>query len=192
MCDPGLQLTFVLQSDETPMNTLGKAAPELADDRESYAVRRGGITLGHIAWHPRGATDELRELAHGVRPPLLDAGLGPALHDLANRAPVRVEVTATSERYPLDGEAAAYFVACEGLTNAIKHAHAGRILLQVARCDSTLVVSVIDDGMGGATGSPGSGLTGLSDRVAARGGNLRVDSARGRGTTLVAELPCVS
>lgn len=290
MKDPGLQLTFVLQADEAPVNTLGRPAPELADVGESYAVRRGGIALGHIAWHPRDATDpallpavvsaaglaiemarmrvelrrrldeveasrvrlatvadeerrrlerdlhdgaqqrlvaigltlrhaqhqlgtanedvrhtldgaitevtaaidELRELAHGVRPPLLDAGLGPALHDLANRAPVRVEVTTTSERYPLDIEAAAYFVACEGLTNAIKHSHADRILLQVARCDSTLIVSVIDDGLGGATVSPGSGLTGLSDRVAARGGNLRVDSARGHGTTLVAELPCVS
>jgi signal transduction histidine kinase len=67
-----------------------------------------------------------------------------------------------------------------------------RILLQVARRDSTLLVSVVDDGVGGATVGPGSGLTGLSDRLAAHGGNLRVDSARGRGTRLVAELPCVS
>ena len=138
------------------------------------------------------AIEELRALAHGLRPALLQAGLGPALRELASRSPVPVVVSATSDRFPSDVETAAYFVACEGLTNAVKHARAGEVRLEVARQDSTLVVSVADDGVGGAAVGRGSGLTGLSDRVAARGGRLLIDSVRGRGTTLSAELPCVS
>ena len=138
------------------------------------------------------AIEDLRELAHGLRPALLQAGLGPALRDLASRSPVPVEVSATTDRFPPDVEAAAYFVASEGLTNAIKHARADQVVLQVARQNSTLVISVADDGVGGAGMGRGSGLTGLSDRVAARGGLLRIDSVRGHGTTLSAELPCVS
>jgi signal transduction histidine kinase len=138
------------------------------------------------------AIDELRALAHGLRPVLLQAGLGPALRELASRSPVPVEVSASGDRFPPDVEEAAYFVLCEGLTNAVKHARADQVLLQVVRQASTLVVSIADDGVGGATLGGGSGLTGLSDRVAARGGRLSVDSVRGRGTTLSAELPCVS
>jgi signal transduction histidine kinase len=138
------------------------------------------------------AIEELRELARGLRPTLLQAGLGPALRELASRSPVPVEVCATTERFPLDVEAAAYFVACEGLTNAVKHARAEQVVLQVLSQDGALVVSVADDGVGGAALGRGSGLTGLSDRVAARGGRLRVVSIRGGGTTLSAELPCVS
>ena len=137
------------------------------------------------------AIEELRELAQGLHS-TLQTGLGPALRELASRAPLPVEVEAATERYPADVEAAAYFVACEGVTNAIKHAYAERVVLRVARRDSTLVVSVADDGIGGATAGRGSGLTGLSDRVAARGGRLHIDSVRGRGTRLVAELPCES
>ena len=138
------------------------------------------------------AIEELRALAHGLRPALLQAGLGPALRELASRSPVPVVVSATSDRFPSEVETAAYFVACEGLTNAVKHARAGEVRLEVARQDSTLVVSVADDGVGGAAVGRGSGLTGLSDRVAARGGRLLIESVRGRGTTLSAELPCVS
>ena len=111
---------------------------------------------------------------------------------MASRSPVPVEVSATTDRFAPDVEAAAYFVASEGLTNAVKHARADQVVLQVARQNSTLVVSVADDGVGGAGVGRGSGLTGLSDRVAARGGRLRIDSVRGHGTTLSAELPCVS
>jgi signal transduction histidine kinase len=138
------------------------------------------------------AIGELRGLAHGVHPALLQAGLGPALRELASRAPMPVQVTATTDRYEPDLEAAAYFVACEGLTNAVKHARAAQVVLEVSQQDSTLVVTVADDGVGGAAVGSGSGLTGLSDRVAARGGRLQLVSTRGRGTTLRAELPCVS
>jgi signal transduction histidine kinase len=138
------------------------------------------------------AIDELRQLAGGIRPAHLDAGLAPALRDLARRAPLPVEVDAASDRFPTDIETAAYFCACEGLTNAVKHAHATTIRLIARRNHDRLVVSVIDDGIGGAAARNGSGLSGLTDRVAAHGGTLTVDSDKGRGTTLVVEFPCVS
>jgi signal transduction histidine kinase len=150
------------------------------------------LTIDGAVEEITAAIDELRDLAHGLRPSLLQAGLGPALRDLASRSPVPVEVATTALRYPSDLEAAAYFVACEGLTNAVKHAQADRIELEVTGNDEGLVVRVSDDGVGGAAAHNGSGLTGLSDRVAARGGRLHIDSARGTGTSIVAELPCVS
>ncbi len=137
------------------------------------------------------AIDELRELAHGLPPSQLDAGLEPALRELAGRAPLPVEVRTTGERYPTAIEAAAYFIACEGLTNAIKHARATAVVLSAASHDGQLVVSVSDDGVGGVRDG-GSGLNGLRDRVVAHGGSLHIESRRDTGTTLTAELPCVS
>jgi signal transduction histidine kinase len=137
------------------------------------------------------AIDELRELASGLRPAQLDAGLGRALRDLASRAPLPVHVDAGGQRFPADVETAAYFCACEGLTNAVKHAHATRVRLTARSRDGRLVVSVADDGVGGAVARNSSGLTGLSDRVTAQG-TLTIDSGQGRGTTLVAEFPCAS
>jgi signal transduction histidine kinase len=134
--------------------------------------------------------DELRELARGLRPAALDAGLAAALRDLASRAPLPVEVAA-AERFPPHIETAAYFCACEGLTNAVKHSRATKVVLSARRTNGALVVSVADDGVGGAAIDRGSGLTGLSDRVAAHGGTLRIHSD-GSGTTLLAEFPCVS
>ena len=138
------------------------------------------------------AIDELRELARGLRPAPLDTGLGPALRDLARRAPLPVEVVANGDRYPTEVETAAYFTACEGLTNAVKHARATKVVLRAIHEGSRLVVAVVDDGVGGAIARNGSGLAGLSDRVAVHGGTLRIDSRPHRGTTLVAEFPCAS
>jgi len=138
------------------------------------------------------AIDELRELAQGLRPAHLDGGLGPALRELARRAPLPVRVDATADRFPAEVETAAYFTACEGLTNAVKHARASAVELSAGRQGDTLVVRVADDGTGGTQARDGSGLTGLSDRVATQGGRLIVDSVPGRGTVLTAEFPCVS
>jgi len=89
-------------------------------------------------------------------------------------------------------EVAAYFVGSEGVTNAVKHAKAGRIELSAEVRDGRLVVAVADDGVGGATPAGGTGLRGLAERVAALGGTLRIASGPGAGTVLTAELPCGS
>ena len=138
------------------------------------------------------AIGELRELARGLRPPQLDAGLAPALQELASRAAMPVAVDATVERFPDGVETAAYFIACEALTNATKHAHASRVSLSAQRRNGSLVICVADDGVGGAAPGNGTGLSGLRDRVGAHGGTLRIESERGAGTHLIAELPCGS
>jgi signal transduction histidine kinase len=136
------------------------------------------------------AIEELRELARGLPPGQLDAGLAPALRELAGRTPLPVEVRSTGQRLPPGVEAAAYFIACEGVTNAVKHAKASRLVLSAAKQNGRLVVSVVDDGVGGAQEGDGSGLRGLSDRILAQGGTLDIRSEPGAGTTLTAELPC--
>jgi signal transduction histidine kinase len=140
------------------------------------------------------ATQELRELARGLIPPVLaDRGLVPALGALANRSPVRVSVEADdAERASEAVEAAAYFVVSEALTNVARHANANHALVRVARRNGLLYVEIEDDGAGGADLAAGSGLRGLADRVGALGGSLEVDSAPGRGTTVRASLPVSS
>jgi signal transduction histidine kinase len=148
-------------------------------------------TLDSVVAGLAEAIEELRELARGVRPAALDDGLAAALTELAARAPIRTEVDATSERFDNEIEAAAYFVASEALTNAVKHASGSQVVLRANRDNGNLVVSVSDDGRGGAAPGGGSGLTGLGDRVAALGGRLDLRSD-GSGTALVAEFPCES
>jgi signal transduction histidine kinase len=96
------------------------------------------------------------------------------------------------QRFDTGVEAAAYFICCEGLTNAVKHAGATRVDLIADHERERLVVRVVDDGVGGAVARRGTGLTGLADRVAALGGTFHIQSRPGAGTTLVAELPCGS
>jgi signal transduction histidine kinase len=138
------------------------------------------------------AIEELRELARGVRPAGLDDGLSPAMRELASRSPLRTRVEATDERFDDRLETAAYFVASEALANAAKHARASEVIVSAARSNGHLVVSIHDDGVGGAVACEGSGLAGMTDRVAALGGSLTVESPPGRGTVVRAELPCAS
>ncbi len=140
----------------------------------------------------RQSLDELRELARGIHPALLsDRGLEPAVRSLAARAAVPVElVGAPGGRLPAAVETAAYFVVSEALTNVAKYAHAGHATVRIERVNGRLVVEVSDDGVGGARPSTGSGLAGLSDRVAALDGALEVVSPPGGGTRLRAQLPC--
>lgn len=142
-----------------------------------------------------GAIQDLRELAHGVRPARLDDGLELALRELAGRAPLPVRVQVAPGPLPDAVVAAAYYVAAEALTNVVKHAAAGTVELRAHREDGELVLSVADDGIGGAEpgeAGTGSGLRGLADRVGALGGRLRLDSPAGAGTTLTVRLPCAS
>jgi len=138
------------------------------------------------------AIEELRELARGVRPAGLDDGLGPALRGLASRSRLRASVEATDDRFEDRVETAAYFVASEALANAAKHASASTVAVSAARETGSLVVSVRDDGIGGAVPGLGSGLAGITDRIAALGGSVTVTSPEGEGTVVRAELPCGS
>ncbi|MET7401315.1 sensor histidine kinase [Dactylosporangium sp. NPDC005572] len=172
--------------------SIGLALRHAQHQLGANAVEQADRTLEEAVAEVRAAIDELRELARGLPPAQLDAGLAPAFRDLARRAPVPVEVSVPGERFGRGTEGAAYFIGCEGLTNAVKHARATSISLRAHRERDRLVVTVADDGVGGAVPVPGSGLSGLADRVAALGGALRIDSRPGAGTTLTAELPCES
>ncbi|MFF3468303.1 histidine kinase [Streptomyces sp. NPDC002619] len=138
------------------------------------------------------ATAELRELARGLHPMVLaQSGLEPALGALADRSAIPVQLhVAGAGRLPRDVEATAYYVICEALTNAARHSGASVVVVDVASVDGGLRVEVTDDGRGGARPGPGMGLQGLADRLAALGGELRVDSPSGGGTRIRAVLPC--
>jgi signal transduction histidine kinase len=135
------------------------------------------------------ANGELRELAHGLLPSvLIRGGLAAGVEALVSRARVPVSVEVLSERLPPAIEASAYFVVAEALTNVAKHSGAERADVRVWADDGELHIDVRDDGVGGAR-PDGSGLVGLSDRVAALGGRLRVESPPGRGTSIGATMP---
>jgi signal transduction histidine kinase len=134
---------------------------------------------------------ELRELARGLHPAVLEYGLGAALDSLAARSTVVTKVIyEPSDRLPEPVELAAYFVACEALANVSKYAHATNVTMRVWRAGPVATIEVADDGVGGADDLGGSGLRGLADRVEALQGRLRVVSPPGVGTTVTAELPC--
>jgi PAS domain S-box-containing protein len=137
------------------------------------------------------ALGELRELAHGIHPGVLtEGGLQAAVERLAERSPVPVRVSGTpAEELPEQIEIAAYYVVAEALTNAVKHAEANEVTVSVSRDEDDVVVTVRDDGRGGADPAAGSGLVGLRDRASALGGLLEVESAPGAGTVVRAVLP---
>ncbi len=137
------------------------------------------------------ALGELRELARGIHPGALTArGLQPALNALADRAPVPVRVMQIpEERLPEPVEVAVYYLVAEATTNVAKYAQATHTTVTVERSDDTVTVAVTDDGIGGAEPQSGSGLVGLNDRIEALGGQLHIESPRGHGTRLWAEIP---
>ena len=138
------------------------------------------------------AIEELRSLARGIHPTILtEAGLGPALDSLAERGAIPITVTGRPEcRLPEPVEAAAYYVAAEGVTNAVRHSGASAIELSAVRENGHLRVRVSDDGVGGADPTKGTGLDGLRDRLAVLDGELSVETSGSRGTTILAEIPC--
>ena len=103
-----------------------------------------------------------------------------------------VELDARGDRAPPEVEAVAYYIACEALTNAVKHGAPSRVTVQTLRTPASLRLVVADDGVGGAAPGAGSGLAGMVDRVAAQGGKLALDSPAGAGTRIAVELPCAS
>jgi signal transduction histidine kinase len=135
------------------------------------------------------ATEELRELTHGILPTVLTkGGLRAGVDALASRTPVPVEIDVSVGRLPAPVEATAYFVIAESLTNVAKHARAKHAEVTARIDDGMLAIEVRDDGAGGAKRG-GSGLTGLADRLAAVGGELRVQSPAYGGTLLAAAIP---
>ena len=137
------------------------------------------------------ALAELRELARGIHPAVLtERGLPDALESLAVRSAVPVEVEqAPAERLPPQLEGAIYYVVAEGLTNVARYARARVASVRVFHDDGKVVAEIEDDGVGGADKGAGSGLRGLADRVEAMGGRVVIDSPRGVGTTIRAEIP---
>ena len=159
-----------------------EATPDDSEGRAQLAEIGNGLV---------DAVEALRELSHGIHPAILsEGGLRPALRTLARRSAVPVELSVDDVgRLPAPVEVAVYYVASEALTNAAKHARPSLVRMRVERIDSTVRLTVSDDGVGGAVRSNGTGLLGLEDRVHALGGRIAVSSPRGVGTTLVAELP---
>jgi signal transduction histidine kinase len=137
------------------------------------------------------ALDELREVSHGIHPAILsEAGLGPALEALARRSAVPVELDLNlGPRLGEHVEAAGYYIASEAITNVAKHAQATVIDMRADGCDGALILSISDDGIGGADPGRGSGIIGLKDRVEALGGTISVLSPPGHGTALHVQLP---
>jgi signal transduction histidine kinase len=162
-------------------------AAQLGGD-EATLRRAIGAGVGQL----QDAVVELRELANGLHPAVLaDGGLAAALDDLAARTPVPIKIAISDQRFPPDLEAAAWFIACEAMANAVKHAYPSAIEVDVAARDGLLIVEVRDDGIGGARPA-GHGLRGIADRAEAFGGSLAVRTGPGAGTTVRAELPCGS
>jgi signal transduction histidine kinase len=155
--------------------------PELAE-----AIKATGDEISR-------SLEELRELARGIHPAVLNHGLKAALDSLASRASVPTAVSFQSpDRLPEQVELAAYFVACEALANVAKYAQASAASVRVSRRNGMATIEIADDGVGGADETAGTGLQGLADRVAALDGTLRILSPPGAGTVVTAELPCES
>jgi GAF domain-containing protein len=136
---------------------------------------------------------DLRELSHGLHPPLLSRlGLGPSLQALARRSPIPVHLEIELPDRPEPAlETAMYYVVSEALTNAIKHSQASEITVTISGGER-LQAAIVDDGVGGADPGRGSGLTGLFDRVDALGGSFAYDSPAQGGTRISVELPVSS
>ena len=168
--------------------SIGLAEQKLADDPEGARELLSEARLG-----AGEALRELRDLARGIHPPVLsDRGLEAALAALVGRSPLPVGVSVDLEtRPPASVETAAYFVAAEGLANAIKHAQATHVEIRIGRDAGVVTVVVADDGAGGADPA-GGGLAGIRRRVEALDGTLAVESPAGGPTIVRAVMPCGS
>jgi len=166
------------------------AAAERQLEADPDAARR---LLEEARQQSKDALEELRALSRGFAPPiLLDRGLVAALESLAVRSAVTVRVVSSlpeGTTLPTELERNAYFIAAEGITNAVKHSGGSAIDLRVDAADGTLVITVTDDGRGGAAPVDGHGLSGLQERVRGLGGTLDLSSPAGGPTVLIARLP---
>ncbi len=155
---------------------------------ESHVLRE---RLSDVVTGLKGVSADLQEISRGIHPAILSrGGLGPALKTLARRSAVPVELRLSIDRrLPDSAEVAAYYVVAEALTNVAKYAQATEVTVSVDADETNLQLSIADDGVGGADPHKGSGLIGLIDRVEALGGQLRISSVVGSGTSLLATIP---
>jgi signal transduction histidine kinase len=167
---------------------LGLAKEKLGDDGPELAQIRELVEAAH-----QGAKDaliELRDLARGIHPPVLDTGLPDALATLAAGSAIPVELTTEIPSRPTPAiETIAYFCAAELLANAVKHSHANTIGIHVAEPEGRLLLTVADDGIGGADPARGSGLSGLAHRVSSVDGRMDIVSPPGGPTRVSIRLP---
>jgi signal transduction histidine kinase len=178
--DGAQQRLVALSLDLRMLHDAVRSAPR--EQLESMAAHAGA--------NLREALQDLRELARGLHPSVLETdGLSPALRQLVSRSPVPVALEVPRSRFATEIESTVFFVAAEALANMAKHASASRAEISVVAGQAELVVRIADDGTGGADPQTGSGIAGLMDRLAALDGRLRVDSPAGGRTTLTAELP---
>ena len=154
---------------------------------------RANAMLAELQGDANQTLEDLRDLARGIYPPLLaDKGLGAALESQARKSTFPIDIEADGVgRYPQETEAAVYFSCLEALQNVTKYANASRAIVRLAQTDGSLTFEVVDDGVGfdPASASTGTGLQGIADRLAALGGEVRIRSTLGEGTTVAGRLP---
>jgi signal transduction histidine kinase len=156
--------------------------PELTELRAHLAGAARGLA---------GVVENLQEISRGIHPAILSkGGLGPAIKTLARRSAVPVQLDLRAgQRLPERIEVAAYYIVSEALTNAVKHARASVVHVDIKAHNHFVRLSIRDDGIGGADPAKGSGLIGLRDRVATVGGRMEIASAPGTGTSLLVTIP---
>jgi signal transduction histidine kinase len=155
-------------------------APGELEEISRYATEQ----LGQVA-------AELQDIARGLHPSVLStAGLLEAVCRISRAQPIPVSVELPDRQFPISVQVAAYYVISEAITNAVRHARASQILVLGVDTGKTLLLTVKDDGCGGATAEGGTGLLGLTERLHALDGELSVVSPEGQGTVLMAEIPC--
>jgi len=165
-----------------------RLARELAAERPAEAAE----LLAKLEQTAEEGLRELRQLVHGIFPPVLATrGLPRALGAAARRLPINTTVRVQERRYDSNVEAAVYFCCLEALQNAAKHAGSDvRVVVEVNEQHGALVIRLSDDGPGfDVTAARGDGLASMRDRLAALGGSLEIDSGPGRGTTVSGRIP---
>jgi signal transduction histidine kinase len=166
---------------------VGLAKEKLAEGTDPEGTSRLLDTAHATA---KQAITELRDLARGIHPPVLDAGLDTALATLASHSSVPVQLRTTiTERPEAAIETMAYFCAAELLTNVAKHSGAKQVIVDARTVGPRLRLQVSDDGRGGASLGAGSGLSGLGERIATVDGKLTVDSPVGGPTSITIDVP---
>jgi signal transduction histidine kinase len=169
---------------------LGLAKEKLGAGGEPADVAAARDLVSAAHQRAKEALTELRELAKGIHPPVLDNGLADALTTLAAGSAIPAALTVAITDRPTPAiESIAYFCAAELLANAIKHSYADQVTIEAHSRGGQLVLTVADDGTGGAVASRGSGLAGLTQRVRTVDGQLSIDSPAGGGTRVTVTLP---